>query len=118
RPRYPRPAGVILGEGAGICILEDYERARQRGAPIYGEIVGFGQTNDAHGLRSPSSHGRHYARAIRLAMQEGEVDPRDIAYFSLDGRALPASDAGEREALHQASAAPLVQLPVSTPPNT
>ncbi len=115
RPFDRRAAGLILGEGAGICILEDYEHARQRGAPIYGEIVGFGQTNDAHGLRSPSSDGRHYARAIRLAMQEGEVDPRDIAYFSLDGRALPASDAGEGEALHQVFGEHLEQLPVSVP---
>src|SRR5437016_13429599 len=59
RPFDRRAAGLILGEGAGICILEDYEHARKRGAPIYGEIVGFGQTNDAHGLRAPSSDGRH-----------------------------------------------------------
>src|SRR5690348_15433842 len=81
RPFDRRAAGLILGEGAGICILEDYEHALRRRAPIYGEIVGFGQTNDAHGLSSPSSDGRQYARAIRLAMQEGEIDPLDIAYF-------------------------------------
>ena len=86
RPFDQRAAGLILGEGAGICILEDYQHARQRGALIYGEIVGFGQTNDALGLRAPSSDGRHYARAIQLAIQEGELDPQDIAYFSLDGR--------------------------------
>jgi 3-oxoacyl-[acyl-carrier-protein] synthase II len=115
RPFDRRAAGLILGEGAGICILEEYEHARQRGAHIYGEIVGFGQTNDAHGLRSPSSNGRHYARAIQLAMQEGEVDPRDIAYFSLDGRAVPASDQGEAEALHMVFGDDLEQLPVSVP---
>ena len=115
RPFDRRAAGLILGEGAGICILEDYEHARQRGAPIYGEIVGFGQTNDAHGLRAPSSDGRHYARAIRLAMQEGEVDPRDIAYFSLDGRAFPASDDGEGEALQLVFGENLEQLPVTVP---
>jgi 3-oxoacyl-(acyl-carrier-protein) synthase len=115
RPFDRRAAGLILGEGAGICILEDYEHARQRGAPIYGEIVGFGQTNDANGLRSPSTDGRHYARAIRLAMQEENLGPEDIAYFSLDGRAVPASDAGEAEALHLVFGSDLEQLPVSVP---
>ena len=115
RPFDRRAAGLILGEGAGICILEDYEHARQRGVPIYGEIIGFGQTNDAHGLRSPSSNGRQYARAIQLAMQEGEIDPQDIAYFSLDGRAVPVSDLGEVEALHLVFGENLAQLPVSVP---
>jgi 3-oxoacyl-[acyl-carrier-protein] synthase II len=115
RPFDRRAAGLLLGEGAGICILEDYEHALQRGAPMYGEIVGFGQTNDANGLRAPSSSGRHYARAIRLAMQEGEVDPRDIAYFSLDGRAVPDSDQGEVEGLRMVFGSDLEQLPVSVP---
>jgi 3-oxoacyl-[acyl-carrier-protein] synthase II len=115
RPFDQRAAGLILGEGAGICILEDYEHARQRGAPIYGEVVGFGQTNDAHGLQAPSSDGRHYARAIQLALQEGNVDQQDIAYFSLDGRAVPASDSGEAEALHMVFGKNLGQLPVSVP---
>jgi 3-oxoacyl-(acyl-carrier-protein) synthase len=115
RPFDRRAAGLILGEGAGICILEDYEHARQRGAQIYGEIVGFGQTNDAHGLRTSSSDGRQYARAIQLAMQEGDVDLRDIAYFSLDGRAIPASDEGEAEASYMVFGKNLAQLPVSVP---
>ena len=115
RPFDRRAAGLILGDGAGICILESYEHARQRGASIYGEIVGFGQTNDAHGFRTPSSDGRHYARAIRLAMQEGNLGLRDIAYFSLDGRAIPVSDQGEAEALHMIFGNDLERLPVSVP---
>lgn len=115
RPFDRRAAGLILGEGAGVCVLEDYEHAKQRGAAIYGEIVGFGQTNDANGLRSLSSDGRYYARAIQLAMQEGDIDPQDIGYFSLDGRAIPASDQGEAEALHMVFGDDLRQLPVSVP---
>lgn len=115
RPFDQRSAGLILGEGAGICILEDYEHARQREAPIYGEIVGYGQTNDATGLSTLSSNGKHYARAIRLAMQEGDVDLRDIGYFSLDGRALPAADQGEAEALHLVFGNDVERLPVSVP---
>ncbi len=115
RPFDRRASGLLLGEGAGICILEEYEHARQRGAAIYGEIVGYGQTNDAHGLLAPSSDGTQYARAIRLAMQEGNLQPQDIGYFSLDGRAMPYSDAGEAEALHLVFGSELAHLPVSVP---
>lgn len=115
RPFDRRAAGLIPAEGAGVCILEDYEHAQRRGAPIYGEIIGFGQTNDAHGLRVPSNNGRQYARAISLAMQEGHLHSDDISYFSLDGRAVPTSDQGEAKALHLAFGSELEHLSVSVP---
>ena len=115
RPFDRRAAGLLLAEGAGICILEEYEHAQRRGASIYGEIVGYGQTNDAHGLGNPSPDGSLYARAIQLAMQEGDVRTEDIAYFSLDGRAVPSSDQGEAEALHMIFGSHLERLPVSVP---
>ncbi|HEU5226695.1 MAG TPA: beta-ketoacyl-[acyl-carrier-protein] synthase family protein [Ktedonobacteraceae bacterium] len=115
RPFDRRAAGLILAEGAGMCILEEYEHARRRGAPIYGEIVGYGQTNDAHGLTAPSSNGTRYARAINLAMQEGDILPQDVAYFSLDGRAIPSSDQGEAAALHLAFGNDLAHIPFSVP---
>ncbi len=58
RPFDVRAKGLLLAEGAGICILEEYEHARQRNAPIYGEIIGYGQTNDASMLQPPSSDGK------------------------------------------------------------
>lgn len=115
RPFDRRATGLILAEGAGMCILEDYEHARKRGAPIYGEIVGYGQTNDANGPTVPSSNGKQYARAIGLAMRESTLATENIAYFSLDGRALPPSDQGEAEALHMAFGNDLEKLPVSVP---
>ena len=115
RPFDRRAAGLILAEGAGMCILEDYERARQRGARIYGEIVGFGQTNDASGTAPPSSNGRQYARAISIAMQEAGLCADDIGYFSLDGQALRDSDRGEADALHRVFGSGLENLPVSIP---
>ena len=115
RPFDRRAAGLLVAEGAGICILEEYEHARRRGARIYGEIVGYGQTNDAHGLVNPSSDGAHYARAIQLAMQEGNIRPEDVAYFSPDGRAVPTSDQGEAEALQMVFGSHLERLPVSVP---
>jgi 3-oxoacyl-[acyl-carrier-protein] synthase II len=115
RPFDQRAAGLVMGEGAGMCILEDYTHAMQRGATIYGEIVGYGQTNDALGFAPPSAYGKQYARAMRLALEEGRIDPADIAYISLDGHALPSSDKGEAEALHLTFGPELAHLPVSVP---
>ena len=115
RPFDRRASGLVIAEGAGICVLEEYEHAKRRGAHIYGEIVGYGQTNDAHGLLPPSSNGTQYARAIRLAMQSGGLTPDDIGYFSADGRAVPYSDAGEVEALQMVFGSELSRLPVSVP---
>ena len=106
---------MLVAEGAGICILEEYEHARRRGATIYGEIVGYGQTNDAHGLVAPSSSGAQYARAIQLVTREAQLQPQDIGYFNLDGQAIPSSDQGEAEALHMVFGSELARLPVSVP---
>ena len=118
RPFDQRAAGLILAEGAAICILEDYEHARQRNAPIYGEIAGYGQTNDAHGLRIPSENGKYYARAMQLALREGNIQPADIAYVQLDGRANPSSDRGEAAALRTALGDYSMRIPMSVPRTT
>ncbi len=115
RPFDRRAAGLLLAEGAGICILEDYEHALRRGAPLYGEIAGFGQTNDAHGLRAAPASGKYYARAISLALNEAQTKPSEIGYVSLDGRALAAHDRMEVEALHQTFGADVELLPMSVP---
>jgi 3-oxoacyl-(acyl-carrier-protein) synthase len=115
RPFDRRAAGLLVAEGAGICILEEYEHARHRGATIYGEIVGYGQTNDAHGLVAPSSSGAQYARAIQLVTREAQLQPQEIGYFNLDGQAIPSSDQGEAEALHMVFGSELARLPVSVP---
>lgn len=115
RPFDRRAAGLLLAEGAGICVLEAAEHASQRDAPIYGEVVGYAQTNEAHGLTAPSSDSTYYARAIEMALSEGQIQPEDIAYFSLDGRALPSSDLGEARALRQVFASQLCHMPVSVP---
>jgi 3-oxoacyl-(acyl-carrier-protein) synthase len=115
RPFDRRATGLVLAEGAGICILEDYDHAQRRGAPIYGEIIGYGQTNDAHGWHTPTASGKHYARAMTLAIREGDIQPEDIGYISLDGRALPVADQAEVEALHLALGSHATTLPVSVP---
>ena len=115
RPFDRRAAGMILAEGAGICILEEYEHARRRGAPIYGEIVGYGQTNDANGPTVPSSNGTQYARAMQMALRQGELTAQDIGYFSLDGRAIPLSDQGEADAMRITFGQDAEHVPTSVP---
>jgi 3-oxoacyl-(acyl-carrier-protein) synthase len=115
RPFDQRAAGILLAEGAGLCTLEEYEHARRRGASIYGELVGYGQTNDARGFQAAILSGTQYARAINLALQEGQLQPGEVGYFSLDGRALPQSDCAEVDALRRIFGADLHNLPVSVP---
>jgi 3-oxoacyl-(acyl-carrier-protein) synthase len=115
RPFDRRAAGLVIGEGAGICILEEYEHALRRGARMYGEIVGYGQTNDAHALAPAPSDGRQYARALKLALQEGSITPEQVGYFSADGRALLEADQGEAEALRLTFGESLAHVPVSIP---
>ncbi len=118
RPFDQRACGLLLAEGAGICILEEYEHARQRHAPIYGEILGTGTTNDANGSHAPTPDGTHYAHAMRLALREAALQPDEINYFSLDGRAHPAADLAEVAALHEIFGTHLPALPVSVPRTT
>ncbi|GER88693.1 hypothetical protein KDW_28550 [Dictyobacter vulcani] len=87
----------------------------ERGATIYAEITGYGQSNDAHGLLPPSEDGTRYARALCQAIQAGGMSPDDVAYLSLDGRALPSSDQGEVDALRQVFGTRLQQIPASVP---
>ena len=115
RPFDRRASGLVLAEGAGICILETYEHALRRNATIYGEIAGYGQTNDAHGLLAPSLDGTRYARAIQLAMQEAHIRPEQLAYMSLDGRAIRSSDQGEAHALCLAFGKQAAAIPLSVP---
>ena len=116
RPFDRRARGLVLAEGAGICILEEYEHARRRGATIYGEIAGFGQTNDAYGLHNITGDGSRYARAMSLSMQEAGLRGADIGYFSLDGRATLAADQVEADALYRCFGPDMAaSMPVSVP---
>ncbi len=115
RPFDQRAGGLILAEGAGICVLEEYKHARQRNAPIYGEILGAGQTNDARPPLPLSSDGTYYARAMRQALEDARLQPDEIAYFQADGRALLQADLAEANALREVFGARARELPVSVP---
>lgn len=115
RPFDHHARGLLPAEGAGICILEDYEHAIRRGAPIYGEITAYAQTATTQRFYHPSSEHEHYARALQLALQEACLRPADIDYFSLDGRALPILDEAEAEAIHTVFGPHAATLTASVP---
>ncbi len=102
RPFDRRADGIMIAEGAGVCILEEYEHARRRDAPIYGEIIGYGQTSTPHMMGLPVQSDRTSAvRSLRLALAEAHLEPTEIGQVYLDGRAIAAWDNLETDALRE-----------------
>ncbi|HUF66548.1 MAG TPA: beta-ketoacyl-ACP synthase II [Gemmatimonadaceae bacterium] len=95
RPFDKRRDGFVMGEGAAVVVLEEYGRARSRGAPIYGEVLGYGTTNDAYHMTAPLPDGSQAARAMRLALEDGHVSTRDVEYINAHGSSTPLNDPTE-----------------------
>lgn len=94
--------GFVMGEGAGIIVIEELEHAKARGAKILAEIVGYGATCDAYHMTAPCEDGDGAARAMIKAMEEGNVNPNDITYINAHGTSTPANDVGETKAIKAA----------------
>ncbi|MEA2126621.1 MAG: 3-oxoacyl-[acyl-carrier-protein] synthase, partial [Solirubrobacteraceae bacterium] len=114
RPFDARRDGFVMGEGAGILVLEDGEKAEQRRAEILGEILGYASTSDAFHLTAPQTDGEGAARAIALALADAGVAPEDVDYVNAHGTSTPLNDAAETKALKTALGDHALKTPVSS----
>jgi 3-oxoacyl-[acyl-carrier-protein] synthase II len=106
--------GFVLGEGAAMVVLEEYEHARQRGAPIYGEVSGYGSTADAYRITDTHPEGRGATRCIQLALEDAGLNATDIHYINAHGTSTNVNDKVETLAIKQAFGEQAYQIPVSS----
>ena len=94
--------GFVIGEGAGILVLEEYKHAKKRGAKIYAEVVGYGATSDAYHITSPAPEGEGAARAITRAIEDAKIKPEEITYINAHGTSTHLNDSCETMAVKKA----------------
>ena len=99
RPFNASRDGFVLGEGAGIVVLETLEHAQKRGAHIYAEVVGFATSADAYHMTNPAPEGRGAARAMRHALARAQINPEQVGYVNAHGTSTPAGDLAETQAI-------------------
>ena len=98
-PFDARRSGFVMGEGAGILVLEELEHALARGAKIYAEMVGYGVTCDAYHMTAPAPNGEGGARAMAQALADGDISIEDVDYINAHGTSTPRNDSGETAAI-------------------
>jgi 3-oxoacyl-[acyl-carrier-protein] synthase II len=106
--------GFVLAEGAGILILEEFERAKQRGAKIYGELLGYGATDDGYHITSPLSDGAGAAKAMSLALEHAELNPEAVDYVNAHGTGTELNDLAESSAIRDVFQAHAPKLSISS----
>jgi 3-oxoacyl-[acyl-carrier-protein] synthase II len=105
--------GFVMGEGSAVVVLEEYERAKSRGAKIYAEVAGYGTTNDAHHMTAPRPDGSQAARSMRLALDDAHVTPDEIGYINTHGSSTPLNDSTETMAIKQVMGDRAYRVPMS-----
>jgi 3-oxoacyl-[acyl-carrier-protein] synthase II len=100
RPFDARRDGFIMGEGAGVLVLESAEHARARGAEVLGEVAGYGASNDAFHITRPDRDGRGATESMRAALEDAELSPDDVGYINAHGTSTPHNDRTEALAIH------------------
>jgi 3-oxoacyl-[acyl-carrier-protein] synthase II len=106
--------GFVIGEGAGMVILEELEHAKKRGAPIYAEITGYGTTADAYRMTDPHPQGKGAVRAMANALSDAGLKPADIGYINAHGTSTQANDSAETAAIKAVFGERAYKIPVSS----
>jgi len=106
--------GFVMGEGAGIVILEEYEHALNRGADIIAEVVGYGCTNDAYHITAPAEGGEGGAKCMKLAIEDAGIQPSDIGYINAHGTSTDLNDKNETTAIKSVFGDYAYKLPISS----
>ena len=107
-------SGFVMGEGAGILVLEEYEHAKRRGAKIYAEVAGYGANCDAYHITAPAPGGAGGAACMRLALEDAGLAPETVDYINAHGTSTPMNDACETAAIHTVFGAHAKELMVSS----
>ena len=108
--------GFVVGEGAAVLVLEEYEHAKKRGAKIYGEIIGYGMSSDAYHITMPGNNGG--LRAMRLALKQAGLNAADIGYINAHGTSTPAGDMVELSAIKELYGADIDKVSISSTKST